>query len=75
MDAQTLVATYGTAGVTILILLAIIRAIWADLRETRAQMRTDQAAMLPALQAATSAVTNALEESIRSRAIAERERR
>lgn len=75
MDAQTLVATYGTAGVTILILLAIIRAIWADLRETREQMRTDQAAMLPALQAATSAVTNALEESIRSRAIAERERR
>jgi len=64
----------GVSGVIVIILLYILKELWADNRELRKQMREDQAQMLPALTAATAAVKDALEESIRSRALAERER-
>lgn len=73
MDTTALIAQ-GGLGVTVAILLYIVRELWKDNRELRNQMREDQAQMLPALTASKDALKAAMEESIRSRALAERER-
>lgn len=65
----------GVSGTLVAILLADRMALWKDNRELRKQMREDQAAMLPALTKSSEALQAALEESVRSRALAERERR
>lgn len=73
MDPSTLIAQ-GGLGVTVLVLLYWVKQLLADNRLLRKQMRADQAAMLPALTKCTEALQTAMEENIRSRALAERER-
>jgi hypothetical protein len=67
-------APLGVYGVTVGILVWIVTGLWADNRKIREQMRQDQAAMLPALTASTDALKSVIEEGIRARALAERER-
>lgn len=74
MDASVF-APLGVYAVTVTILLYVLKELWADNREIRSQMRSDQQEMLPALSASTEALKSALEESVRNRALAERERR
>jgi hypothetical protein len=67
-------APLGVYGVTVGILLWIVTQLWTDNRKLREQMRQDQQAFLPALTASTEALKAVLEEGIRARAIADRER-
>lgn len=74
MDVAAIWTTYGGLGLLCGIQTLYIKTLWVKFGELQAQSRTDQQAMLPALTEASAAVRTALEESIRSRALAERER-
>lgn len=69
----TLLAQGGFA-VALAFAVYVCRELWRDNRELRRQSREDQAAMLPALTKSTEALKTALEQSIRGRALDERER-
>lgn len=68
------VTQLGVSGVIVAILLTDRMILWKDNRELRAQMRQDQALAIPALEKSAEALRAVLEEGIRARAIADRER-
>lgn len=72
MDPSAL-TQLGVSGVVVIILLAFIKVLWEKYQAVLKQNHDDQAAMLPTLRDATNVLQKALEESIRTRAIAERQ--
>lgn len=58
----------GVSGVIVVLLVVIMRALWADNQALRTQAHEDQAAMLPALTASSAALlaaTTAIERVTR----------
>lgn len=67
------VTQLGVSGVVVVILLGFIKVLWERYQAVLKQLHDDQAQMLPVLEETKDALRAALEESIRTRTLAERE--